>query len=743
MPLSAYYSSLASTNGIRNPQSNPVGGANSDYTAADFRTSAVGGPGAQRHHRSDAALVQPPALVKYWFTKAGVASWLPLWQSANGHDLCRKITSRPLGMGLTDASNKANGDHPNFTGSNPVVTASHPWDPVSDPLDVDNDGDGVPDSVWVDLGMPVRSTSDGRLYKPLFAILCTDLDGRINLNAHGSLTDYANVSGGNTVVTGSGDVFVGGTATTPGGTCRYRPTPRVAKDSVPRRSARFLRWAATPPIISRFLPVAPHSQTPGDTVSPGTAAEANNSGTLTLGPILANKWFQYGQNYWSFIANPGTASVNDVGCYGSPPDPFGAGALGLDQAGRPVYGGTAAASTYQGFGSGIGNLPYELNLAPTAAHGLPSASAPATSNNPFSVTELERILRPFDRDASTLPSRLATLAPSLVPSTANPNGRLSVTTESWDLPCPNVATPSCLSAAQLALIGGRVKHFADLLVARGCPPTTTDGSGNLVWPQLLPLEVLAGLKMNINRPFGNGRDDLSVGVVDSPAESSANNNLKISGVSVLTFSFDGISNATISPTTPQAARQLEARYLYVLMCLTCDLNYLNGQSTINGLPPGPAATARYIAQWAINAVDFRSPGSVMTSFDYDPTFANPGVSITGWNPLGVSGGGICTVWGCKRPDLLISETLAFHDRRTQDLATDTFGSNHTTQLPSAPVDATYDQAYRPQGSLFVELYNPSSPTEPHSKDVYTSVNGAINLAQVALDGGGHTSPVGA
>ena len=28
---------------------------------------------------------------------------------------------------------------------------------------------------------------DGKMYKPLFAILCTDLDGRLNLNAHGSL----------------------------------------------------------------------------------------------------------------------------------------------------------------------------------------------------------------------------------------------------------------------------------------------------------------------------------------------------------------------------------------------------------------------------------------------------------------------------------------------------------------------------------------------------------------------------
>ena len=51
--------------------------------------------------------------------------------------------------------------------------------------DVDNDGDGVPDSVWVDLGLPVRYTADGQAYKPLFAILCLDMDGRLNLNAHG------------------------------------------------------------------------------------------------------------------------------------------------------------------------------------------------------------------------------------------------------------------------------------------------------------------------------------------------------------------------------------------------------------------------------------------------------------------------------------------------------------------------------------------------------------------------------
>ena len=50
------------------------------------------------------------------------------------------------------------------------------------PWDVDNDGDGTPDSIWVDLGLPIQTDESGRKFKPLFAILCTDMDGRLNVN---------------------------------------------------------------------------------------------------------------------------------------------------------------------------------------------------------------------------------------------------------------------------------------------------------------------------------------------------------------------------------------------------------------------------------------------------------------------------------------------------------------------------------------------------------------------------------
>src|SRR5690606_7033766 len=60
-------------------------------------------------------------------------------------------------------------------------------------------------------------------------------------------------------------------------------------------------------------------------------------------------------------------------------------------------------------------------------------------------------------------------------------------------------------------------------VERGLPPFNFNNPDavaelNNISSQLLPPEVLAGYKMDLNRPFGDGRDNNGNGVVDEPLE---------------------------------------------------------------------------------------------------------------------------------------------------------------------------------------------------------------------------------
>ena len=54
-------------------------------------------------------------------------------------------------------------------------------------FDIDNDGDGITDSVWLDLGYPTQRDPNGKLYKPLFAFMVLGLNGRLPLNTVGNL----------------------------------------------------------------------------------------------------------------------------------------------------------------------------------------------------------------------------------------------------------------------------------------------------------------------------------------------------------------------------------------------------------------------------------------------------------------------------------------------------------------------------------------------------------------------------
>ncbi len=67
--------------------------------------------------------------------------------------------------------------------------SADPTDPSSTiyEFDVDCDGDGFRDAVWVDLDFPIMDLPDGRQFVPLFACKVIDADALLNVNAHGNM----------------------------------------------------------------------------------------------------------------------------------------------------------------------------------------------------------------------------------------------------------------------------------------------------------------------------------------------------------------------------------------------------------------------------------------------------------------------------------------------------------------------------------------------------------------------------
>ena len=149
-------------------------------------------------------------------------------------------------------------------------------------------------------------------------------------------------------------------------------------------------------------------------------------------------------------------------------------------------------------------------------------------------------------------------------------------------------------------------------------------------------------------------------------------------------------------------------------------------------------TTRRVAQWAINVVDFRDSDAIMTPFEYVTNPFAYGWNVDGnvvtdetqtpgsvQNPTTQQNPGRRVVWGCEYPELLLTETLAFHDRRTADTALDASLKKRTD---SPNPDPHLDQPQIPQGSAFFELYCTRSPNNTASADPNNAVaRGVVHL----------------
>lgn len=557
------------------------------------------------------------------------------------------------------------------TGTAVIYTTSTATTPT--PLTfIDNDGDGQPESGFIDIGLPPLLDANGQTLYPQAAILVIDLDGRLNVNAHGGATDAQTVNQYPTL-----------NPTPPNGVMRINRNtvplyqlPRGATPGPPdvslSRSLVFADAAAPPTsdaamvsaatfslagrIISGTVNMASDKATSrevpkvgqiegkfGDGVTSGSLTPAVGTGFPNTNDVVSRKSDQWRAT----VDTSGTAYVSKKffeapGRYGSPWDVKGRMRLWVDDFGQPVYfkPSWATAGTSD---DDVVDDPYELNLTrlgSRAAYGRsPSGAAPA--DNIFTPAELEGLMRYFDPDSMKLPRRLVAMNERNASS-----NRLLLTTESWD-------TPAIVGNAWRTVVGGTT--FATLLSASGLTPPNRA-------QDFFSAETIMGHRFDINRPFHDS-------------------------------SFDEPNDATGT-----ARRQMFARHLYCLMVAIAHKN----DPTITATPSRRNDIARQIAQYAINIVDYRDGDSVMTQFKYDPTFT---LGSSTWAP-----GTDDYVWGCERPELLITETLAWHDRCTDDTASDPTGQR-VIEIDSngdgiTDADDDFDQQRRPRGAFFVELYSP-------------------------------------
>ncbi len=643
-------------------------GTNESYDVADFQNMFLGALSTDDNGRLRyIPSFHRPALINYWKNGPGNT----------------QLTQAQVMMTPDPQTNTAG---PNF----PAMA-----DPINGPWQVDNTGDGVRDSVWLDLGYPLQVASNGTRYKPLFSFMVLDMDGRLNVNAHGST---------------------------------WHQDARYTDDLIPESVVD----RANNPVSTANL--APRGQGYGPTeISLRPVFTANNlyqqllvarygvdgfpgrqqADPLTLDPWAEVRFFNYPKLHQSTLQQTGL----DLKSFSSPHDLNGRFALTQALDGNPLYELTNPVTRV----NELWENAYEMDLSDRSSFG---ENRPFAADTPFSVEEMEVLLRRYDVDAAGLPRRLAEIIPANDPTTG-----YTLTTDSWDLPTPGFVSPDVNTLVNAQ--GNRLESIVDYYIMRRGGTVTTQELATVFAP-----EVLMGQRMDLNRPFGDGLDLNGNGLVDEhmsdPNISESALGETMLGQVPLDPDNDGVINTQAAPnvdTDEYLARSIFARHLYVLMMTCMDPNValdIDGQG--GGSLNADEEKAYAVAQWAANVVDFRDQDSIMTPFEFDLDPFN-GWSVDGdlatdeGNERGI-------VWGCERPELLITETVAWHDRRTEDL------SDYETV---AGGDPDFDQRLRPIGTSFIEVYNPNTRSQRAPAEFYSYAPNPIGVDLRAYNPSG--SPV--
>lgn len=353
--------------------------------------------------------------------------------------LLRKIVLRPLPD-----------DHPDFTGSNPAMTLSNYVNALkAGPWDVDNDNDGIADSVWINAGLGVvKDPASGKTYIRLASYLVLDMDGRLNVNVHGNASQWETPP---TMKGGFGSLNKQGVGAGP---AEIRLDHYVGNANNLRRL--FMGQSET---LGRY----------GDTVNGGYPGHPNaypNDQALISSELL---WGQLGVPYFGF-AYPGDSSIKG----GRVPDLWGYSHLLFDPLGNRYSDQT------QGFYT---RNPY---LADPYSKG--------GDDEMFTPEELQMLLRsPGDMDFTNLLPRLR----FLLNDQSNEDkayvdkwseNRFYLTTRSSEIPVANRSGGADSGGSYRGLYD-RIESFFN---------STEAYKARDLW-FLLPEEIRRGEKVDLNR----------------------------------------------------------------------------------------------------------------------------------------------------------------------------------------------------------------------------------------------------
>ena len=336
-----------------------------------------------------------------------------------------------------------------------------------------------------------------------------------------------------------------------------------------------------------------------------------------------------------------------------------------------------------------------LNHAPSTDG---TSSVATRSTNPFTLAELETILRPYDIDSQQLPMRLTAML-----GTVAEYMRTAITTESWDT---------------TGIVDGSVLYEEDTN-SNGVLEASEDFDGNSVRNYYYEDANGNGVLDTGEDTNGNGNLDLwgawglikhNMALLPTSAATLYNNNDPLRGSVGGEVSrgekFD--LNRPLSLTQPSTynanhpyylQRQGYFKDLYTLLILLSNLSEdINGNGVLdsgedldgntvlnffdevdtngNGiLEPtedlngdGVRQSKKILAQWAANVVEFRDADSTMTPFEYDTDL------IDGWQCDGdvttLEADRGETIWGTERPEILITSGVGWEQSTTGGSSSD-------------------------------------------------------------------------